>query len=122
MLELSGAEVEKGVWARVGLGVGIILYYLVSPQLFERHRLYISDDVLNSKFRQLHKSRLLVQWANRDKILERNRGQCGKADSVLWVKVQKIQGRRIRRTLSMAGRLIETARGGLVLPTRDWKM
>lgn len=28
MLELSGAEVEKGVWARVGLGIGTNLVLL----------------------------------------------------------------------------------------------
>lgn len=68
MLELSGAEVEKGVWGQVGLGVGIILYYLISPQLLERHRLCNSDDILNSRFRQLHTSRLLAQCANGEKI------------------------------------------------------
>lgn len=34
----------------------------------------------------------------------------------------KDSGAKNSKTLSLAGRLIETARGGLVLPTRDWKM
>lgn len=35
----------------------------------------------------------------------------------------KDSGAKNLKTLWMAGRLIETARGGgLVLPTRDWKM
>jgi hypothetical protein len=74
-----------------GLGVGIILYYLINPQSLERHRLYISDDVLNSGFRQLHKSRLLAQWADRYEILERKRGR-GKKGSVLGRRDKRFRG------------------------------
>lgn len=92
MLELSEVEVEKGVRARDGLCLGLSLCYLISPQLFERDRLYISDDVLYSGFRQLHKSMLLAQCANGDEILERSRAQCGKADSVLWRRYKRFRG------------------------------
>lgn len=49
MLELSGEEAEKGVWTQVGLCVRRILCNLVSPQLVERQRPYISDEVLEFK-------------------------------------------------------------------------
>lgn len=103
------------------MGVGIILYYSISPQLLERHRLYNSDDVLNSRFRQLHTSRLLAQCANGDKFWKEIEHNVERR-ILYYGEGTKDSGAKNSKTLSLAGRLIETARGGLVLPTRDWKM